>query len=255
MTPPEHRRPSPLHRESLLTAAWQESLRALRTNLLPGLLLQSLMAAMAAAYLWHPASRRFFEGLAHLRSEWGLLFSFAGTAIASAFFPELLRQLLPRRETSREEPGLVSRLLFAVPFWGLVGMQVDLFYRLQNILFGPSGTAIILLKKVLVDALLYCPLLAIPEVVCVFLWRDHGYTLRGFRGHAPVRFYALRILPVLLANWMVWIPLICIIYSLPPALGVPFFIVAQCFWVMVFTTLSALPPKVRHGLPTPPPAT
>ena len=246
---------SPPQESPLLAGAWRECLGALRVNLLPGLLLQMLMAAMASAYLWHPASRRLFEALAHLRSEWGLLFSFTGTAVASAFFPELLRLLLPRRETPADEPGLGARLLFAVPFWGLVGMQVDLFYRLQNLLFGPSGTLIILLKKVLVDALLYCPLLAIPEVVCVFLWRDHGYTLRGFRGHDPVRFYALRILPVLLANWMVWIPLICIIYSLPPALGVPFFIVAQCFWVMVFTTLSSVAVSRRHGLPTSPPAT
>jgi hypothetical protein len=42
-----------------------------------------------------------------------------------------------------------------------------------------------------------------------------------------------------MANWMVWIPLVSIIYSLPPALGIPFFIIAQAFWVMVFTTLSA----------------
>ncbi|MFZ4387068.1 MAG: hypothetical protein ACOYOI_02760 [Chthoniobacterales bacterium] len=88
------------------------------------------------------------------------------------------------------------------------------------------------------DAFIYCPLLAIPQAVCVFLWRDHGFNFRGFHGHRPVHFYALRIFPVLMANWMVWIPLITIIYSLPPALGIPFFIVAQSFWVMVFTTLS-----------------
>jgi hypothetical protein len=96
----------------------------------------------------------------------------------------------------------------------------------------------VLVKKVVVDALLYCPLLAIPQAVCVMLWRDHGFTGRGFLGHTPVRFYALKIFPVLMANWMVWIPLLCIIYSIPQALGIPFFIVAQCFWVMVFTTLS-----------------
>jgi hypothetical protein len=117
-------------------------------------------------------------------------------------------------------------------------MQVDLFYRLQYFLFGPSDSIPIIVKKVLVDAFLYCPLLAMPQVVCIFLWRDHGFTFEGFKGHAPLSFYALKVFPVLMANWMVWIPLICIIYSLPPALGIPFFIVAQSFWVMVLTTLS-----------------
>jgi hypothetical protein len=224
---------------SLLRRARTEALKALRANLLPGLLLQSLMACMGAAYLWHPASREVFGELAVVRSEWGLLFSFIGTALGSAVLPELLRLILPRPDDAGGgTPTLLSRLLFGIPFWGLIGVQVDLFYRLQDFLFGPSETLPVLVKKVAVDALLYCPLLAIPQAVCVMLWRDHGFTGRGFLGHTPLRFYALKIFPVLLANWIVWIPLLCIIYSIPQALSIPFFIVAQCFWVMVFTTLS-----------------
>lgn len=223
--------------KQVIHAAWLESLRALRANLIPGLLLQFLMAFMAAAYFLSPGARIAFEKLAILRSHWGFLFSFIGTSAASAILPEFLRLLIPR-QTAINSPTLGQRLLFAIPFWGLIGMQVDLFYRLQYALFGPSDSSLVIMKKVLVDAFLYCPLLAMPQAVCAFIWRDHGFTLHGFRGHHPVTFYALRIFPVLMANWMVWIPLVSIIYSLPTALGVPFFIVAQSFWVMVFTTLS-----------------
>jgi hypothetical protein len=226
------------HNQSrVIQAAWVESLRALRANLIPGLLLQLVMASMAAAYFLAPGARMLMEHLARLRTDWGLFFSFVGTSVASAIFPELLHIALGGRNAPPAIP-LLKRLLFAIPFWGLIGMQVDLFYRLQYVLFGPSDTASVILKKVLVDAFLYCPLLAMPQAVCAFLWRDHDFTMRGFRGHHPVTFYALRIFPVLMANWMVWIPLVSIIYSLPAALGVPFFIVAQSFWVMVFTTLS-----------------
>jgi hypothetical protein len=224
--------------KQIIRAAWEESLRALRANLIPGLLLQFVMALMAAAYFLSPGARISFEKLTLLRSHWGLLFSFVGTSAASAILPEFLRFLIPR-QPGKKTTTLGQRLCFAIPFWGLIGMQVDLFYRLQYALFGPSDTGLVITKKVLVDAFLYCPLLAIPQAVCVFLWRDHGFTLQGFRGHHPVTFYALRIFPVLMANWMVWIPLVSIIYSLPQDLGVPFFIVAQSFWVMVFTTLSA----------------
>jgi len=220
-----------------MAAAWRAALTALKANLIPGLLLQALMAGMALAYLFHQPSRAAFEDLAILRSRWGLLFSFIGTSLASSIFPEVLRLLLPK-SYQKSPQGIEARLLFGIPFWGLIGMQVDLFYRLQYFLFGPSDTLPVIAKKVLVDAFIYCPLLAIPQAVCVFLWRDHGFNFRGFHGHRPVHFYALRIFPVLMANWMVWIPLITIIYSLPPALGIPFFIVAQSFWVMVFTTLS-----------------
>lgn len=224
-------------KSGLLRMAWQAAVAALKANLIPGLLLQALMACMALAYLLHHPSRSAFEELAVLRSSWGLLFSFVGTSLASSILPELLRLLLPRTDRGKT-PSLMARLLFGIPFWGLIGMQVDLFYRLQYFLFGPSDTLPVIAKKVLVDAFLYCPLLAIPQAVCAFLWRDHGFSLRGFHGHQALRFYALKIFPVLMANWMVWIPLITIIYSLPPALGIPFFIVAQSFWVMVFTTLS-----------------
>jgi hypothetical protein len=194
------------------------------------------MAAMGAAYLWNATARRTFAEIAQLRSEYGLLFSFFGTSFASALLPELLRLIFPP-PAQRGTPSLRERLLFALPFWGLIGMQVDLFYRLQYLLFGPSDSVIVITKKVLVDSFLYCPLLAVPQVVCIFLWRDHGFSLRGFHQHSPLNFYALHIFPVLMANWMVWIPLVCIIYALPAALGVPFFIIAQSFWVMVLTTL------------------
>ncbi len=221
----------------LLWLAWEAALAALRANLLPGLLLQAVMAVMAAAYFLNPSSRAAFGALAVLRSQWGLVFSFIGTSAASVILPELLRLLLPAK--LHDNSSLTTRLLFGIPFWGLIGMQVDLFYRLQYFLFGPSVCATVIVKKVLVDAFLYCPLLAMPQAVCAFVWRDHAFTARGFLGHHPITFYALKIFPVLMANWMVWIPLVSIIYSLPAALGVPFFIIAQSFWVMVFTTLSS----------------
>ena len=236
---------SPPHGTHILHHAWKQALKSLRANLLPGLILQFLMACMGAAYLWHAGARHLFERLGAIRTEWGFFFSFVGTSAASAFLPELLR-LVTRANRSTPRPdtqghGLAARLLFAVPFWGLIGMQVDLFYRIQYWIFGPSDTPTVILCKVLVDAFLYCPLIAMPEAVAIFLWKDHGFTTRGFHGWTPGRFYALRIFPVLMANWMVWIPLVSIIYSLPPSLGVAFFIIAQSFWVMVFTTLSSKP--------------
>lgn len=228
-----------LHRiSSLINLARTEALRSLRLNLIPGLLLQGLMIAIATAYFLSPSVHSSLLHLGFLKERWGLFFSFIGTSAASSFLPELLRPFLPRSARPAQEPSLLSRLLFAIPFWGLIGMQVDLFYRLQLLVFGPSDRLSVIVAKVVVDAFLYCPLLAIPEAVCVFLWKDHAFTHRGFRGWTPLRFYALKIFPVLMTNWMVWIPVVSIIYSLPSALGIPLFIIAQAFWVMVFTTLS-----------------
>lgn len=224
---------------TLLHIAWAESLRSLRLNLVPGLILQGAMIAVAGAYFCIPSVHRGLMNLASVKEHWGLIFSFVGTSVGSSFLPELLRPLLPAAARAPGGPSLLSRLVFAIPFWGLIGMQVDLFYRLQFQLFGPSDRISIIVAKVIVDAFIYCPLLAMPEAVCVFLWKNHNYTRHGFRGWTPARFYALRIFPVLMANWMVWIPVVSVIYSLPAPLGIPLFIIAQSFWVMVFTTLSS----------------
>lgn len=228
----------PLHASTLFGMAWAKSLRSLRLNLIPGLFLQGVMISVGIAYFYLPSFHQALMSLASVKEHWGLLFSFAGTSLASSLLPEILRPLLPTSAQTLKEKSLTSRLLFALPFWGLIGMQVDLFYRLQFLIFGPSDSIPVIVAKVIVDAFVYCPLLAMPEAVCVFLWRDHNFTHHGFRGWTPSRFYALKIFPVLMANWMVWIPVVSVIYSLPAPLGIPLFIIAQSFWVMVFTTLS-----------------
>jgi len=224
---------------SLLRIAWAEAMRSLRLNLIPGIFLQGMMIAVAVAYFCVPSVHRSLTNLASMKEHWGLIFSFIGTSLASTLLPELLRPLLPTSSRAPGAPSLFSRLLFAIPFWGVIGMQVDLFYRLQFLLFGPSDRVSVIVAKVIVDAFIYCPLLAMPQAVCIFLWRDHDYTHHGFKGWTPSRFYALRIFPVLMANWVVWIPVVSVIYTLPSPLGVPLFIIAQTFWVLVFTTLSS----------------
>ena len=228
---------------SLIGIAWAEAKRSLRANLLPGLLLQAVMILLAAGYFLLPSFHALLTALSLVKERWGLLFSFLGTSLASAFLPELMRLLIPSADRPTREPSLSQRLLFAIPFWGIIGMQVDLFYRLQFLLFGPSDRISVIVYKLLVDAFLYCPLLAQPQAVCVFLWRDHNFTHRGFVGWTPLRFYALRIFPVLVTSWIVWFPVLAVIYSLPPPLSIPFFIIAQAFWVMVLTTLSDRTPK------------
>jgi len=233
-----------LHRiSSLISVARGKALRSLRLNLIPGLLLQGVMIALAAAYCWIPPIHRVLTHLGDLKERWGLLFSFLGTALASSLLPEILRLLLPESARPAREPALTSRLLFAVPFWGLIGMQVDLFYRLQFLMFGPSDSLSVIVTKVLARCLsLLSPAGDARGCLRLPLARSLLYPSR-VPGWTPLRFYALKIFPVLMTNWMVWIPVVSVIYSLPAALGIPLFIIAQAFWVMVFTTLSSKGPS------------
>jgi uncharacterized membrane protein len=44
--------------------------------------------------------------------------------------------------------------------------------------------------------------------------------------------------PVVFANWGVWIPVVAVLYSLPSALQIPLFGLALSIWVMLLTWIS-----------------
>ena len=50
--------------------------------------------------------------------------------------------------------------------------------------------------------------------------------------------YRDKIIPTLLATWVVWAPLMAIIYSLPYPLQFPLFSLALTFWVLLLTYMT-----------------
>ena len=50
--------------------------------------------------------------------------------------------------------------------------------------------------------------------------------------------YRDKIVPTLLATWVVWAPLMAIIYSLPYPLQFPLFSLALTFWVLLLTYMT-----------------
>ncbi len=51
-------------------------------------------------------------------------------------------------------------------------------------------------------------------------------------------YYREHAIPVLIATWAVWIPLMAIIYSLPLVLQFPLFALALTFWVLLMTYMT-----------------
>ena len=53
-----------------------------------------------------------------------------------------------------------------------------------------------------------------------------------------LQFYAARVLATLIASWGVWIPLVTMIYALPPLLQTPLFTVELSFWALIVTYIN-----------------
>jgi hypothetical protein len=217
-------------------APWHAGLRAARANLVPGLLVQGIMVATVLAYYFLPGSRGFFDELGEWKSRWGYTYSSVSAILAGAVVPEILRILVFQKGVATRQN--LGNFLFAAVFWGYSGMQVDFFYRMQAVWFGSGNEFATVVKKVLVDQLLYCPILAAPMSVILYDWWRTGFRLAALPGFFTRDFYLRSILPTLLANWGVWIPIVAALYSLPGLLQIPLFSMALSLWVILFTWMS-----------------
>jgi hypothetical protein len=217
-------------------APWLAGLRAARANVVPGLIVQGLMLATLLAYYFYPPTRDWLDELAAVKARLGYGYSAVNALVAGALIPELLRIFLFQRGRFRR--ANFSNLLFAAPFWCMMGVTVDFFYRCQAGWFGAEATFVIVVKKVLVDQFLYNPLFACPVTTWLYDWKSRGFRSRGTGVFFTAGYYRDFIVPTLFATWGVWIPVVSILYSLPSLLQIPLFGLALSLWVTLYTWMS-----------------
>lgn len=215
---------------------WMAGLRAARANVVPALIVQSIMLALVLGYYFYPPTTRLLNQLAELKQAWGYGYSALASVIAGGIIPEIMRVLVFQK--GRVLRMNFANLLFTIPFWGLTGMLVDLLYRSQAEWFGSEATIGVVTAKVLVDQFIYNPLIAGPSGAWCYDWKNSGYSFRNLRRFLTLRYYRDVIVPILFATWGVWIPLVAILYSLPSLLQIPLFALALAMWVMLYTWIS-----------------
>lgn len=226
-------------------APWLEGLRAARANLVPALVVQAVMLALVLGYYLYPPTTELLNRWARLKQDWGYGYSALAAAIAGGVVPEIMRICWFQKGKILKSNGI--NLLFTLPFWSVTGMAVDGFYRMQGKWFGTELTFGVVATKVIVDQFIYNPLIAAPSGAWFYDWKLSGCSLRQTGRFFTVCYYREVIVPVLFATWGVWIPLVAILYSLPPMLQIPLFGLALAMWVMLYTWMSEQRQTRRKG--------
>jgi hypothetical protein len=215
-----------------LTIGWE----AAKANAVPGFILQGMMLAILIAYY---TSARFAIGLdrlAHFKQAHGFAFVVGAGILAGAILPELF--LIFFFQKAKLHTQNFRNLAFTVPTWAIDAVLVDLMYRANMIWFGDTVTVSIVLAKICVDQLGYNPFLAAPGEVLVYEWKNDGFSWASVKRTFSWKHYRDKIVPTLLATWVVWAPLMAIIYSLPYPLQFPLFSLALTFWVLLLTYMT-----------------
>ncbi len=225
-------------------APWQAGLHSARDLFRPGLVLQSAALALVLAYYYVPAAHGFFAELAGWRNAGGFAFSALAGALCGGVLPFLYLRLLPATRASHPWPHLV----FFALYWAWKGAEVDLVYRTLAVVFGNGTGPGTVGLKVMADQFGYNVLYSGPVSCLCFAWKDAGFRWAPVAADLRAgRWYYRRVVPVLLSIWALWIPVVCCVYALPPALQNPLFNVVLCFWSLLFATITARQNTPRSG--------
>ncbi len=205
-----------------------------RQNRVPCLVLNVLVIALVTSYYQVPAMAGVWETVGAFKLRWSFAFSCISTMFAAAVMPTfilLAMGTLPARERWK-------RLGMLMLFWGYRGMEIDLFYRLQSWLFGHGHDVGTLLIKVAFDQFIMSPIWFMPTYLIALRWMDLGSSWSRTRASLDREFWTRTCPTVLITNWLVWIPALALVYSLPAALQFPLFALVMCFFILIVTVMA-----------------
>lgn len=206
-----------------------------RENRVPCVLLNVVVVTLVVSYYQVPAVAGMWESVGEFKLRWSYGFSLSSTVFAAVVLPFGAQALLG----TLPQVGRIRRFMLLALFWGYRGMEIDLFYRFQGWLFGHGNDARTLIQKVALDQFVMSPLWFVPTYLIALRWIDRGGSWETMRKSLDAGFWRRTLPTVLLTNWLVWIPTLALVYSLPPALQFPLFSVVMCFFILLVTVMAS----------------
>lgn len=214
-------------------------LQAVRCYWRPFVLLQTMALLLVVGYYNAETVRAACAWLADLKATGGLLYSAIAVSIAGALLPEVAKVLVLGER--RFDAARWSAIGFAVLAFAGSGIITDLQYRLFGLIIGTGTDAYTVARKVLVDQFITTPIYGVSYWAVVYGWRANGYNIRKTLREITPRWYALRVVPLLIPCWCFWIPMTALIYSLPATLQLSLFSLATAAWSLVMIFVATRP--------------
>ena len=135
--------------------------------------------------------------------------------------------------------GRFKAFLFALGFWGTMGLILPKFYAFQGFLYGNGTDVRTLALKIVTDQFGYTAFFASPAVAISHLWKDRGYRWSAIAPLLGKGWFRRLVVPNLVMNWTIWFPSLCVIYSLPPALQAHVAGLIGGFWALMSLQIAA----------------
>lgn len=197
-------------------------------------LIQAAAALVVVAYYVLPGVPAQMLALGHIKEQGGLAFAAISTALAGAILPMVARRLTGLGKGKIDWADFA----FQLATFALIGITVDLLYSGLAQLFGNVASPAVVLKKVLVDQLLYTPFISMPISTSAFLWKDAGFSLSRTIELGRGGVWAARYASLLITCWGFWLPVLACVYAMPTNLQFCLFLCAQGAWGLLLLAIS-----------------
>jgi hypothetical protein len=158
--------------------------------------------------------------LAEFKQRHGPTFVLIASVFVGAVLPELFVIVFFQRGRIRLQNA--RNFVFNAPFWAFDGFLVNLMYRALAEWLGDRTSVPIVAAKICLDQFGYNPFFAAPFGIWGYAWKNSGYSFAKLRPLLTWQYYREHALPVLVATWAVWIPLMGYLFATMGAAISPF---------------------------------
>ena len=204
-------------------------IRSVRANAVPMVALWVLAAVTLWAYYAVPAVAAAFEPLRQWQTGSGWLAAFLNRVFFNGLLPGVFLLVIPSIR-----PKHVLLVIGAQALWGgCWGVVTDFFFRWLDVLFGSGRDFGTLFCKMLADEFGLTLFLLAPADAAFFFWVGHDFSIVHTWRERPRRFFLGLVLPNLISNWCVWIPVSLAIFAFPLPLQVQISGFAAAFWTLM----------------------
>lgn len=202
---------------------------SVRTNAVPMVVLWLLAALTVLGYYRCSVVFGMLEPLAKWQRETGWPAAAVNRVVFGGLLPGIFLLTITSIRPRRPWRTVLANCLFA----GVWGVLSNAFFTLQAQVFGGGTDFPTLVVKVLVDKCVWSACLCVPVSSLFFFWEGRDFSVARCRRDWPKSWLRQMYLPVLLADFMVWIPVQFAVYMFPLPLQIQLVGFAGAFWSLV----------------------
>jgi hypothetical protein len=207
---------------------------AFRENVFPAIYLQCFAIILVSSYYFIPQTKSFWSLFTQVKDELGIFFIAGMPILCGGFIPLFI--LIYQKKVAKQV--ITANIIFCILFWGYRGTEINYLYEFFAYLFGDSTNIDVIVKKVLCDQFIYSFLWSGPTAAIAFKYKANDFNWFKTKQQLNMRFFTEEMAATIFSIWMIWIPAVTIIYTLPLELQYIMFNIVLCFFSLILSSIQ-----------------